>query len=229
MEGNLQVVTFYASSILRINFFLTPIVKFQAALVYTILFFLIFFAVSAYFLVYQKLGSLTKYFAENVNSSFRSIAFLTIECGIKNLLFALVHSLLRAPDLYKLQFTCLIAIEIMCLMNYFLFLKIKKFFEVRGRSWIMMILGMTRISFIVIIFVQQNSYNDEVALEGLNSAVETVLTIYFFTIFIGFIHNILLALIDLGVFIKNCITRPRAPTKKDSPPSVKNLNEDPQK
>ena len=78
MEGNLQVVTFYTTSILRVNFFLSPVVKFQAALVYFILFFLILFAVAAYFLVFQKLGSLTKYFGENVNSSFFGLTFLTI-------------------------------------------------------------------------------------------------------------------------------------------------------
>lgn len=128
MEGNLQVISFYASSILRFNFFIAPTIKFQAALVYFFLFFLVIFGVAAYLLVFQKLGRLSKYFAENVNSSFHAISFLTFECGIKNILLALVHSLFRAPDLYKLQFSCLMCIELMCLTNYFFFLKAKGFF-----------------------------------------------------------------------------------------------------
>lgn len=62
MEGNLQVVTFYSCSILRLNFFFNGSQKVQAALVYFILYFLIFLGVAGYLLIFSKLRKLCKYF-----------------------------------------------------------------------------------------------------------------------------------------------------------------------
>ena len=96
MEGNLQVVTFYTCSILRLCFFYTPTQKLQTAVVYFGLYFLVLYSVAGYFMIFQKLGMLTKYFADNVNPSFETTVFLTIEYGLKNLLLAIIHSLFRS-------------------------------------------------------------------------------------------------------------------------------------
>lgn len=62
MEGNLQIVTFYTCSILRLNFFFNASQKVQAALVYLGLFFLIFLGIAGYLLIFSKLRKLCKYF-----------------------------------------------------------------------------------------------------------------------------------------------------------------------
>ena len=109
MEGNLQVLLFYSCSVLRLNFYYNPKGKLEAAFIYLFLYFLVLFSVAGYFLAFMQLGKLFKYFADNVEvkPSFTTAVFLTIEYGIKNLLLAMVHSLLRAQDLYKVQFIAL--------------------------------------------------------------------------------------------------------------------------
>lgn len=128
MEGNLQIVTFYACSVLRFCFFFSPSDKIQAAVVFFGLYFLILFSVAGYFFVFQRLGPLTKYFCDNVRPTLHTSIFLTIEYGIKNLLLAMVHSLLRSRPLFGAQFACLGAIELLCLANYIAFLMRKNVF-----------------------------------------------------------------------------------------------------
>ena len=102
MEGNLQAVTFYACSIIRLCFFYNPRGKLQAAAIYFFLYLLVIFGVGGYFLIFQKLKSLSKYFADNVTPSLRTTAFLTFEYGVKNILLALIHSLLRSAGMLSL-------------------------------------------------------------------------------------------------------------------------------
>ena len=78
MEGNLQVVTFYTCSVIRLCFFYTPAQKFQTALVFFGLYFLVLYSVAGYFLIFQKLGFLSKYFVDNVKPSLQTTVFLTI-------------------------------------------------------------------------------------------------------------------------------------------------------
>ena len=160
MEGNLQVITFYACSILRLNFFFTPGQKLQVAIVYFFLFFLIFFGVAGYFLIFQSLKKLSKYFVDNLNGSFSTTIFVTIEFGIKNLLLAMFHSLFRSAPLFKLQFGCLAAVEIMCLINYYYFLLKSKIFEIKVKIWIGSFLSFLRIALLLILYVQQNNLED---------------------------------------------------------------------
>lgn len=50
------------------------------------------------------------------------MAFLTVECGVKNILLAMIHSLFGASSLYELQFACLSSVELMCIVNYLVYL-----------------------------------------------------------------------------------------------------------
>jgi|JI9StandDraft_2_1071091.scaffolds.fasta_scaffold770755_1 hypothetical protein len=73
-----------------------------------------------------------------------------------------------------------------------------------------MLLSMTRFTLIGVLFVQQGCLHDNPTLSLLDSTMGVVLTVYFLFIMAGFILNICFALLDLGKFIKNCITNPTA-------------------
>lgn len=78
MEGNLQVITFYACSVFRFCFFRNFSQKFKSGLSFFILYFLILFAVAGHFFVFSSFGRLSKYFADNVKPSLRTIFYPTI-------------------------------------------------------------------------------------------------------------------------------------------------------
>ena len=219
MEGNLQVVTFYTCSVIKLCFFYTPAQKFQTAIVFFGLYFLVLYSVGGYFLIFQKLGTLTKYFADNVNPSFKTIFFLTFEYGLKNLLMAIVHSIFRSPDMYRVQFTALAAIELLCLANYIIFLREKRIFEVKLKVWMMFMLSLVRLSILMVLYIQQKNKNNTNIASTIEELISTLLIIYLFLMYIGIVIAIFFFFFETGKFVKNCIShpKPKEKPKKEAP------------
>ncbi len=151
MEGNMQMLTFYVSSILKLNFFFRPIEKLEAVIVYGLLFSIILFAVGGYLLVYRSIKKLIKYFADNVNGSFQITIYLLIEFGFKNLCLGIIHSLFRKKEMLFVQLGSLFGVELLCLVNNAVFLSRKGEFEYRMKVWLIFCLNFMRIILIFLL------------------------------------------------------------------------------
>lgn len=85
------------------------------------------------------------------------MVFLTVECGLKNILLGMIHSLFGASSLYRLQFACLSGVELMCIINYLAYLNREGCFELKAKVWIYLLLSSVRLLIIGFLYVQQNS------------------------------------------------------------------------
>ena len=213
------MVTFYTCSVIKLCFFYTPGQKFQTAVVFFGLYFLVLYSVGGYFLIFQKLGVLTKYFADNVNPSFKTIFFLTFEYGVKNLLMAIVHSIFRSPDMYRVQFTALAAIELLCLANYIVFLSERRIFEVKLKVWTMFLLSLIRLSILMVLYIQQKNRDDASVCSLIEEMISALLVFYLLLMYIGIVIAILFFFFETGKFVKNCIKHIRS--KKKGHPQAK--------
>ena len=206
MEGNLQMLTFYLASILRLNFFFLPLQKAAAALAYALLFSVVLFAVGGYLLVYRSIKKLIKYFADNVNGSFQIAIYLLIEFGFKNLSLGLVHSLFRRKDQLFEQLGSLFAIELLCLANNAVFLSRKGAFEYRMKVWLLVSLNFMRIILIFLLLACELSGETEVIAE-IEVVLSSLVTTYLLTTLMGFCLNFLYILSKILEFGKKRIMK----------------------
>lgn len=104
LEGNLQILSFYAISDITLPFQFHIGDKItMCASVFTFCF-LVVFSIAGYSYLYTFFKKLIKYFTDNIKISGSIIFYLTIEFGFKNLSMAMIHSLFRRFQMYCLQF-----------------------------------------------------------------------------------------------------------------------------
>ena len=122
--------------------------------------------------------------------------------------------MLRSADMYKIQFTALGAVEMLCIGNYVFFLSEKRMFEMKIKVWIMLLLTMTRLSLISVLFIQQKNIDDPIVQTGVEDIVSHLLIIYMVLIYIGVIVALLYFIYEMVKFFIKCVQKPYADIAK---------------
>jgi hypothetical protein len=132
-DGNLPYFSFIFFSDLRIGFLTNFISKTQSVVTISLFYLTVVFCVCGFIVAQILYGRLSIYFKENTSNSLLGSFYMSIQFGLKYLIFGSIHSILRS--VYHSQLCALALAEFVLIFINLAFLKKKKLFIRNHKFW----------------------------------------------------------------------------------------------